>query len=204
MAQPLQFRQHSKAQVLSKCECILVTIITQIPFSGACDECSSFTAAMICSRAAGNAPFPNPRMERSPQRLPFRWVVVVILVCTHTENVRASDRGPNDPRVRNAASPGHVQPFSTDAKQIPVSDPPDHPPAVVVRCHSDSMELLLQADLFNRGLQVDGRHLRLGSSPAAEGSACAATPSGEAGFTIWAPLMDCGMRRSVSIVAFAG
>ncbi|TWW73945.1 Zona pellucida sperm-binding protein 3 [Takifugu flavidus] len=167
-------------------------IITQIPFSGACDERSSFTAAVICSRAAGNAPFPNPRMER----LSFRWVVVVILVCTRTENLRASDRGPNDPRVHSAASPGHVQPVSTDAKQSPVSDPPDHPAAVVVRCHADSMELLVQADLFNRGLQVDGRHLHLGPSPAAEGSACAATPSGEAGFTIWAPLMDCGMSRS--------
>lgn len=179
-------------------------IITHIPFSGACDERSSFTAAVICSRAAGNAPFPNPRMERSPQRLSLRWVVVVILVCTRTENLRASDRGPSHRRVHSAASPGHVQPFATDANQIPASDPPDHPPAVVVRCHADSMELLVQADLFNSGLQVDGTHLHLGPGPAAEGSACAATPSGEAGFTIWAPLMDCGMRRSVSIVALAG
>lgn len=140
-------------------------------------------------------------MERSPQRFPSRWLVLVILVVTRTERLRASDRGPNDPRVRSAAPPGNVQPLS---KQVPVSDPPDPPPAVVVRCHADSMELLVQADLFHSGLQVDGAHLHLGTRPTAEGSACTATPSGGALFTIRAPLLGCGMRRSVSIVALSG
>lgn len=137
-------------------------------------------------------------MERSPQTLPFCWIVVLILVCTHAESLFASHRGPNDPRARSA-SLGHGQTFAA-----PVSDPRDHPPAVVVRCHSDSMELLLQADLFSRGLRVDGRHLRLGPSSAAEGGVCVATPSREAEFTIWAPLMGCGMKRSVRVAAFAG
>lgn len=137
-------------------------------------------------------------MERCPQSLPLRWIVVLILVGTHAETLLASNRGPNDPRARSA-SLGHGQTFAP-----PVSDPPDHPPAVVVICHSDSMELLVQADLFSRGLQVDGRHLRLGPSSAAEGGVCVATPSREAGFTIWAPLMGCGMKRSVRGAAFAG
>lgn len=137
-------------------------------------------------------------MERSPLSLPLRCIVVLILVGTRAENLFTSNRDPNEPRARSA-SPGHGQTFAP-----PVSDPPDHPPAVVVRCHSDSMELLVQADLFSRGLQVDGRHLRLGPSSAAEGGACVATPSREAGFTVWAPLMGCGMKRSVRVAAFAG
>lgn len=145
----------------------------------------------------------GPRMERNPQSLPFRWISVLILVCTHTENLLAFNRGPNNPHSRSA-SLGRVQPFSTEAKKSPVSDPPDHPPSILVRCHSDSMELLVHADLFNRGLRVDGRHLRLGSSSAAEGSVCTAAQSGEAEFIIWVYLMDCGMKLSVSVVAFAG
>lgn len=139
-------------------------------------------------------------MERQPQSLPFRWVVVLILVCTHTENLLAFTRGPFNPHI-HSASLGRVQPFSIEAKKSPVLD---HPPSVLVRCHSDSMELVVQADLFNRGLRVDGRHLRLGLSSAAEDSACTAAPSGEAEFIIWVYLMDCGMKLSVSVVAFAG
>lgn len=144
----------------------------------------------------------GPRMERNLQSLPFRWIVVLILVCTHTENLLAFTRGPNNNHI-HSASLGRVQPFSTEAKKSPVSDPPDHPPSVLVRCHSDSMELVVQADLFNRGLWVDGRHLRLGSGSAAEGSVCRAAPSGDAEFIIWVYLMDCGMKLSVSIVVFA-
>ncbi|XP_062260345.1 zona pellucida sperm-binding protein 3-like [Platichthys flesus] len=70
------------------------------------------------------------------------------------------------------------------------------PRPVVLRCHPDSMEVVVQADLFDTGLQVDGRHLRLGSEPAAEYSACSAAPSGKAEFTIWAHLMDCGTKLS--------
>lgn len=152
------------------------------------------------------APFQSrsgPRMERNHQSLPFRWIVVLILVCTHAENLLAFSRGPNSPHIRSA-SLSRVQPFSTEAEKSLVSDPPDHSPSVLVRCHSDSMELVVQADLFNQGLRVDGRHLRLGSSWAAEGSVCRPAPLGEAEFIIWVYLMDCGMKLSVSIVSFAG
>lgn len=140
-------------------------------------------------------------MERNPQSLPSRWIVVLILVCTRTETLLAFTRGPSKPLGRSAP-PGRVQPYSTEAETSPVPDPPDHSLSVLVRCHSDSMELVVQADLFNQGLRVDGGHLRLGRSSAAEGSVCRAAASGEAEFIIWVHLMDCGMKLSVCIVAF--
>lgn len=180
-------------------------IITQILCSGVFDGRSSFTAAYVrgCRKFHHFQSRSGPRMERNYQSLPFRWIVVLIVVCTHTENLLAFTRGPNNPHI-HSASLSRLQPFSTEAKKSPVSDPPNDPPSVLVRCHSDSMELVVQADLFNRGLQVDGRHLHLGWSSAAEGSVCRAAPSGETEFIIWVYLMDCGMKLSVSIVAFAG
>lgn len=74
------------------------------------------------------------------------------------------------------------------------------PRPIVVKCHPDSMEVVLQADMFNTGLEVHGRHLRLGSDFLSEGSACGAFPSGEAEFTIKAQLTDCGTKLSVSVV----
>lgn len=142
-------------------------------------------------------------MDRTLHSVFFRWIVVLILVCTHMGNLLADNRGPNRPHIYSA-SRGHIQPPSTEAKTSPVPDPLDHPLSVVVRCHPDSMEVVAQADLFNRGLLVDGTHLRLGAAPAAEGSVCTAAPSGEAEFIIRVRLVDCGMTLSVSIAAFAG
>lgn len=73
------------------------------------------------------------------------------------------------------------------------------PRPIVLRCHPDSMEVVVQADMFHAGLEVDGRHLRLGSDLLGEGSACAAFPSGAAEFTIRAQLMDCGTKLAVSV-----
>lgn len=69
-----------------------------------------------------------------------------------------------------------------------------HPRAVFVRCHPDSLEVVVQADMFNTGLWVDGRHLRLGLEVVRNDvqSACRAVPSGPSEFTIQAHLMDCG------------
>lgn len=142
-------------------------------------------------------------MECNPQSLPFRWIAVLILVCIQTEDLLAFTGGPNIPHIRSA-SLGRVQPFPAEANKSPVADPLDPQLSVLVECHSDSMKLVVQADLFNRGLRVDGGHLRLGSGSAAEGSVCRAAPSGEAEFTIWVYLMDCGMKLSVSTVSFAG
>ena len=64
------------------------------------------------------------------------------------------------------------------------------------------MEVVVQADMFDRGLQVDSRHLRLGAEPDGEVVACGAVPSGEDEFTFQTNLMDCGTKLSVSIMLF--
>lgn len=63
---------------------------------------------------------------------------------------------------------------------------------VVVKCHPDSWEIVVQADLFNTGLMVEGRHLRLGVEQRRDPSACRAVPLGPTEFTIRAQLLDCG------------
>lgn len=73
--------------------------------------------------------------------------------------------------------------------------PSDYLRPVVVRCHPDSMQVIVQADMFNTGLNVDTRHLRLGMEdlPKKEGpSPCRAVLSGPNEYTIHAHLMDCG------------
>lgn len=99
--------------------------------------------------------------------------------------------------VSGIATQHQNQPPLAAAHQQLRADPRARP--VVVKCHPDSMEVVVQADMFNRGVQVEGRYLRLGAGAAAEGSACRAVPSGEAEFTIWAHLMDCGNTLSVRI-----
>ena len=58
----------------------------------------------------------------------------------------------------------------------------------------------MQADMFDSGLQVDGRHLRLGSDSVTVGGACGAVPSGEEEFTIRVQLNNCGTKLFVRIV----
>ncbi|XP_077371086.1 zona pellucida sperm-binding protein 3-like [Festucalex cinctus] len=71
------------------------------------------------------------------------------------------------------------------------------PKAVLVRCHPDSMELMILADLFDLGLLVEPGHLRLGADPAAGSGSCRARPTGDGEtLTIWAGLLDCGTRLS--------
>ncbi|XP_056149893.1 uncharacterized protein LOC130124464 [Lampris incognitus] len=71
--------------------------------------------------------------------------------------------------------------------------------SVVVVCHEDSMEVVVQADLFDTGIHVDGRFLHLGSPSEGMGGACGAFPSGEAQFTIHIHLGDCGTRLSSTV-----
>uniref|UniRef100_A0A8C6TXM8 Zona pellucida sperm-binding protein 3 n=1 Tax=Neogobius melanostomus TaxID=47308 RepID=A0A8C6TXM8_9GOBI len=66
------------------------------------------------------------------------------------------------------------------------------PRPVVVKCHPESWEIVVQADLFSTGLMVDGRHLRLGVEQRRDPSACRAVPSGPTQFTVQAQLTDCG------------
>lgn len=65
------------------------------------------------------------------------------------------------------------------------------------------MEVVVQADLFDSGLKVDARHLRLGSDPPAEGSACRVARSTHAEFTFLSQLMDCGIQLSVNFLTLS-
>lgn len=83
-------------------------------------------------------------------------------------------------------------------EQIGVKQPqPTRPRPVVVKCYPDSMEVVVQADLFDTGLQVEGRYLYLGSESVGQRDECGAKPTGEAEFTIWTKLLDCGTSLSV-------
>ncbi|XP_059914466.1 zona pellucida sperm-binding protein 3-like [Gadus macrocephalus] len=61
---------------------------------------------------------------------------------------------------------------------------------IAVKCHADSMEVVVRADLFNTGLFLEAQHLHLGSND------CTAFPSAEAELTIHFNLMECGMKLS--------
>ncbi|XP_068594280.1 zona pellucida sperm-binding protein 3-like [Cebidichthys violaceus] len=91
---------------------------------------------------------------------------------------------------------GNIQPQLTAGKRQQSAGLSARPRPVVVNCHPDTMRVVVQADMFDTGLQVEGRHLRLGSDPVSEGGACRAVPSGEAEFTIQASLSDCGAQLS--------
>ncbi|XP_073347694.1 zona pellucida sperm-binding protein 3-like [Pagrus major] len=124
----------------------------------------------------------KPRMDL--QTTSFWWIIVLISVSTLTESRLTKPHTPHRTR-------GDIQP-QLSAAERQQSAPPARP--VVVRCHPDSMEVVAQADMFDSGLQVDGRHLRLGSDSVSEGSACGAVQSAEEEFTIRAHLNDCGTK----------
>ncbi|KAM8838628.1 zona pellucida sperm-binding protein 3-like [Synchiropus picturatus] len=67
---------------------------------------------------------------------------------------------------------------------------------VTVTCHPNSLEVVVQADLFGNGLLVEGKHLHLGSSSAHESGPCGAAASGPRQFSINAPLTQCGTKLS--------
>ncbi|XP_038574038.1 zona pellucida sperm-binding protein 3-like isoform X2 [Micropterus salmoides] len=113
-------------------------------------------------------------MDRNLQVTSFWQIVVLISVSKLTESRLVSSRGSSEGRTHG--------------------DVPPQP--VAVNCHPDSLEIVLQADMFDMGIQLDGRHLRLGSDSVSDGSACGVVPSGEAEFTIWAHHMDCGTKLS--------
>ena len=108
---------------------------------------------------------------------------------TLTESRLVTSRGPTNP---------HIRPQVTEVKQQQSPELRARPRPVVVHCPPGWMRVVVQADMFEKGLQVDGRHLRLGSQSLSEGSSCGAVPSGEAEFTIQAQLRDCGAKLSVS------
>ncbi|XP_037315249.2 zona pellucida sperm-binding protein 3-like [Pungitius pungitius] len=123
---------------------------------------------------------------------PHWWLTVLLSLSTLAESRFGQTNSP-----ATLSGGRYVQPQLPASQQLLQQQQHGaHPRPVVVNCHPNSMRVVVQADMFGMGLQVDGRHLRLGSDSVSEGSACGAVPSGEAEFTIQASLRACGARLS--------
>nr|XP_020451416.1 zona pellucida sperm-binding protein 3-like [Monopterus albus] len=121
------------------------------------------------------------------------WIIVLVSVFTLTENRLVYNQASSATDFNTSGRT--IRPEAV--KQQQSAELLVRPRPIVVRCHPHSMEVVVQADMFDTGLQVEGRHLRLGSdSVGEEESACRPFPSGDAEFTIKAPLMECGTKLS--------
>lgn len=130
-------------------------------------------------------------MGRNPQRTSSWWLVVVLISVSTLPQGQLLYSGRNSHAVKVTYGKTHPEVY-------PGKEPSARPRPVAVKCSPDFMEVVVEADMFNTGLQVDGTHLRLGSALVGEESSCRAFRSGEDEFTIRAQLMDCGTKRSVS------
>ncbi|XP_061652564.1 zona pellucida sperm-binding protein 3-like [Phyllopteryx taeniolatus] len=123
-------------------------------------------------------------MNRSPCWPFFVLVAIFALTESRRYHLVSYDRGGAQ---RPSVASGSVQSHFPSQQQGARST------AVLVRCHPDSMELVVQADLFDTGFLVDPEHLRLGSDPASGSGSCRAGQTGDDWtLTIWANLLDCG------------
>lgn len=170
--------------------------------AGRFDDSRLLSAAVLRSELTGHPNSfqtrPQPRMDRNPQCNPLWCIIILISLCTHTESrlvyYQGSGAGSQHPSSRTHS---YVQ---TVGKQQQSAELSVRPRPVVVHCHPDSMEVVVRADMFDSGLEVDAGHLRLGSGPPREVGVCRAEQSGEAEFTIRASLTDCGIQLSVNFL----
>ncbi|XP_034559411.1 zona pellucida sperm-binding protein 3-like [Notolabrus celidotus] len=134
-------------------------------------------------------------MDRNFHRTFFWWIFLLSSISTLTESRLIYNQGGFSTTNFHIPSYGNFQIEEIDVKQRQTTVP-RRPRPVVVKCYPDSMDVVVQADMFDTGLQVEGRHLHLGSDLVGKGSACGAEPSGEAEFTIRTKLLDCGTSLS--------
>lgn len=140
-------------------------------------------------------------MDRNPQCITPWCFIVLVSLCTHVEGRFVHQKSSSQGGLHSSSmTHSRVPP---PGKQRQSAEPPPRTHPVVVHCQPDTMEVVVQADLFDNGLKVDARHLRLGSDPPAEGSPCRAAPSAEAQFTFRSHLMDCGIQLSVSVLTLS-
>ncbi|XP_010886906.2 zona pellucida sperm-binding protein 3 [Esox lucius] len=115
-----------------------------------------------------------------PQKCP-RWVATLLML-----SILADFNQSVNPGGRNV---GQTQPFKKKAG--PTRRP--NLKTVLVKCHEDSLEVVVKGDLFDIGILVNGSDMHLGSqSSGSETAQCNAVQTGEAEFTIFAPLTACG------------
>uniref|UniRef100_A0A8C7YCW1 Zona pellucida sperm-binding protein 3 n=1 Tax=Oryzias sinensis TaxID=183150 RepID=A0A8C7YCW1_9TELE len=125
------------------------------------------------------------------------WIMVFSWVSPLTESRQTNSRGSTERHFQPpVGTHGGLQPRLYSVKQQPAPEVPEQHRPVTVICHPDSMEVVVKADMFETGLNVDGGHLRLGSNTLGAGGECGAVQKGEDEFTIWALLSDCGTKLS--------
>lgn len=139
-------------------------------------------------------------MDRNLLRAVFCWLVVFCSVSIPADSRLHHGRrlvSPSSPQSSPRGAHGDVQPRLSETQRQESAELDVRPPRpVVVKCHPDSMEVVMQADMLDAVLKVDGGHLRLGPEPL---NGCGAVPSGAEEFTILARLTDCGTKLSVSL-----
>ena len=129
------------------------------------------------------------------------WLVgLSVLISALTESQSAMRRGsskkssPLPRRFQINKIPPKFRPTPVaPPKTEMVTRPPTVYRGITVKCHADSMEVVVRADLFDTGLLLEAQHLHLGAND------CTASLSAEAELTVHFNLMDCGMKLSVSV-----
>lgn len=140
-------------------------------------------------------------MDRNPKCITAWCIIVLVSLFTRTESRLVHQKSSSQGGLYSSSVAQSRVPLLGEKRQS--TEPLPRPDPVVVHCQPDTMEVVVQADLFNSGLLVDARHLRLGSDPPAEGSACRAAQSADSRFTLRSRLMDCGIQLSVNILSLS-
>ncbi|XP_072219966.1 zona pellucida sperm-binding protein 3-like [Leuresthes tenuis] len=136
-------------------------------------------------------------MDCNLRRIVSWWIVVSYSVFTFTEPLLADSRSSRTTNVQTPARTYRtIQKRQSTDEQHQSAELNGRPRPIVVKCHPDSMEIVVQANLFDTDLKVDGEHLRLGWNSLREGSECGAVQSGEEEFTILTWLSECGTKLS--------
>uniref|UniRef100_A0A3Q0S2U2 Zona pellucida sperm-binding protein 3 n=1 Tax=Amphilophus citrinellus TaxID=61819 RepID=A0A3Q0S2U2_AMPCI len=136
-------------------------------------------------------------MDCNVQRFtPWCFIVFYFIISFQSSNLVHSRESSATKSYSWGRTNGSIQPHLTAVKRRQSAELRERPRPVAVKCHPDSMEVVVQADMFDTGFRVDGRHLRLGSDSAGGEEVCGAVPSGEAEFTIRTQLMACGTKLS--------
>lgn len=141
-------------------------------------------------------------MARNPRPVVPWWFIVFCSVSTLAGSQLSYNRGSSATELKTPVGTyGRIQPQQQQQKSTELSELPRR---VAVKCHPDTMEVVVPADLFSTGLELDGEHLRLGSNFWTEDGDCGAVPSGEDEFTLLTWLTGCGTELSVSTFFLLG
>ncbi|XP_015228704.1 PREDICTED: zona pellucida sperm-binding protein 3-like [Cyprinodon variegatus] len=137
-------------------------------------------------------------MDRRPLQIVSWWLVFFYSLSTITEGRLGKSRGSgaSHPRALLGAYGGFQPQLSAMKQQQQSEELSVQPPSVVVKCHPDFMEVVVQSDMFDKGIKVDGAHLKLGLNSPSDATECVAVQSGEEEFSLLTRFTDCGTKLS--------